>query len=97
MIKRYREKILKTIPSTIEELIPFLTKTHADLLQEGARQIQYNLGTSIEYGEEYGQLEISYYSEETKMEKAERERRVKERERREREQYEQLRKKFEEN
>jgi hypothetical protein len=93
---RYREKNIQDIPSSIEELIPFLTKTHAEILQKGATQIRYCIGNERDCRDDNrGVLEISYYTEETAEEKAANERWKRSAEQREKEQYEKLRLKFE--
>lgn len=92
---RYREEEVRDIPETIEELIPFLTQKHADLLQKGAINIQYSLNSSYEYGDAYAYLEISYRSPKTEEEKKAEELNRKRLEMREKETYEKLRKKFE--
>ena len=96
MTKRFRTKEIGNIPSRIEDLIPFLLKTHSEIEQAGGSQINWSIENFYDCGDSsYGAIEISYYSEETQAERESDERAARLRELREKEQYEKLRSKFE--
>lgn len=96
---RYRNISLRSdntrYSMSTEQLITYIKEAEAKALSQGGTDLNWNIGSYHEYGDDYGELELCFCSPETEQEKKDRVAHAKRDEAAQRQTYEQLRKKFE--